>query len=228
LKSGHRDSAGREDGRADTPGWHAVIAPGQHDFWGDDDPRIKEMQSESYPFLVSALYEAAREQVLAALTPIQVETGIVEKARTTAELDQPLLRQTYRRIAAQFRFACHRGPQLHLPFEDISHDDRLRATWEEYFLREVQALTRDPEISRAIVSVVSPEEPAAARAAEAHLVDLLDHRYGRFSLDRRLELLGDEADPAELEAWPRAEGPDWDDVLRPLPEPGDDDNKLAY
>jgi hypothetical protein len=212
----------------DTPGWHAVIAPDRQDFWGDDDPRIKGMQSESYPFLISALYEAAREQVIAALTPIQVETAIVTKARTTAELDQPLLRRAYRRIAAQFRFACHRGPQLHLSFEDISHDDRLRSAWEEYFLREAQALTRDPDIAGAIVSAVSPEEPASALAAEAHLVDLLDQRYGRFSLERRLELLGDASDPAELEAWPRAEGPEWDDILKPQPKPGKGDGELSY
>jgi hypothetical protein len=180
------------------------------------------MQSESYPFLISALYDAIREHVLAASAPARDGADIVRKARTTAELDQPLPRRAYRRIAAQFRFACHRGPQLQLPFEDISHDDRPRSAWEDYFLREAQALTRDPDIARAIVSVVSPEEPASARAAEVHLVDLLDLRYGRFTLDRRLKLLGEASNPADLEAWPRAEGPEWDDILKP-PRPGEGD-----
>lgn len=36
----------------------------RREFFGDDDRQLKEIQAESYPFLVGALYDSARRRLL--------------------------------------------------------------------------------------------------------------------------------------------------------------------
>lgn len=117
------------------------------------------------------------------------------------ELDRPALLRAYRKIAAYFRFAYHAGPQLPLPFEDEHYDIALRERWEDFFLQEARELAEDDALARTVLQAVAFGETAQARASEVRIMDRLDERYGRFSLERRMELLGMEPGADEIDGW---------------------------
>lgn len=187
----------------------AVIAPERREFPGDTDRGLKQIQSEHYLQLMAELYELARRRMLAAAALVGQETELVRHVRAARTLDRPLLRKAYRRVAAWFRYSRHAGPQLPLPFDDVPHEERLLAAWAEFFRREAGELTARNETARAILAAAGCPDMVRSKAAESHLVDLLDARYGRFTLERRLALLGRPTPEDEISGWRFAEEPDW-------------------
>lgn len=195
-----------------TPGLIAVPED-QSLFSGDSDRRVKAIQNATFPGLAAELYAAARDRMLAASRL----TGAVTEAvrRLSADPRSPVARlvPAYRKIAAFYRFAHHSGPQLPLPLEGENVDARLRTAWEEFFRREAGELVRDNPTARSLICAAVFAGSGAGRAHETRLLDLLDLRYGRLTLGRRIRLLGD--DPGdEAEAWRFAEDPDWPRLLR--------------
>jgi hypothetical protein len=98
---------------------------------------------------------------------------------------------------------------LPLPFDDVPHEERLRAAWVDFFRREAGELTALNDSARAILAAAGCPDLVRSRAAEAHFVDLLDTRYGQFTLERRLALLGHPTPEEEVSGWRFAEEPDW-------------------
>ena len=187
----------------------AVIAPERREFPGDSDRGLKQIQSEHYSQLMAELYELARRRMLAAAALVGHDTELVRQVRAARTLDRPLLRKAYRRVAAWFRYSRHAGPQLPLPFDDVPHEERLLAAWVEFFRREAVELTARNETARAILAAAGCPDLVRSKAAESHLVDLLDTRYGRFTLERRLALLGHATPEEEVSSWRFVEEPDW-------------------
>lgn len=182
-------------------------------FSGDSDRRLKAIQSATFPELAAELYSAARNRVLAAARFVGVETEMVcaVKARSVAP-GGPLLRP-YRKVAAFFRYACHAGPQLPLPLEGESYEAKLQAEWEAFFRRETAELLRTNPVMRSLLGAAVFDGLDRGRVSEDRLLDLLDARYGRLTLDRRLLLLGGQHDEESL-AWRFAEEADWLRLLR--------------
>lgn len=190
-----------------------AVPEDQRLFSGDSDRRVKSIQNATFPELAAELYESARDRMLAASR----FTGAVTEAvrRLSADPAAPVARlvPAYRRVAAFFRFAHHAGPQLPLPLDGEPGDTRLRTAWEEFFRREAGELVRDNPTARSLLYAVVFAGTGAGRVHETRLLDLLDLRYGRLTLSRRIGLLGDDTG-AEAEAWRFAEDPDWPRLLR--------------
>lgn len=187
----------------------AVVAPEAREFAGDSDRGLKQIQSDQYSQLMAELYELARRRMLAAAALVGHDTELVRQVRVARTLDRPLLRKAYRRVAAWFRYSCHVGPQLPLPFDDVPHEERLRSAWVGFFRREAGELTARNDTARAILAAAGCPDLVRSKAAESHFVDLLDTRYGRFTLERRLALLGHPSPEEEVSSWRFVEEPDW-------------------
>jgi hypothetical protein len=203
------------------PATSVVVAPAfafvcldESEFPGDSDRHLKWLQSDTYSELIAGLYARARSRLLAAATLADVETPLSLTIRSLPTLERPIAVKAYRRIAAWFRFACTAGPQLTLRIEPESGDSG-RAAWTGFFGREAAELSACNPAARAILNAAGAMDPLTAQAAESRLVDLLDARYGRLTLERRFGLLGRPADEAELAAWSFAEQPDWVALLTP-------------
>jgi predicted DCC family thiol-disulfide oxidoreductase YuxK len=186
---------------SDAFGWLSAVPLHRREFFGDDDRQLKELQAESYPFLVGALYDSARRRLLEMVASGRVDPELARATRERAELDRPALLSVYRRIAAHFRFACHAGPQLPLQFEDESYDIMIRERWEDFFRQEARELAEDDAVVRTVLQAVEFGDSAQARTCEVRIVDRLGERYGRFSLEHRMELLGMEPGADEIDGW---------------------------
>lgn len=214
------------------PGWTGTVPAGRSEFFGDDNRFLKSLQDDSFPFLVYELFAAARRRYLDACTLTGVETELAGLVREIGRFARPFLHRAYRRIAAFYRFAHAGAPQLPLPFEALPDETRQRLAWEDFFRREARTLVESDAVAVALLRSVALAGKPAGRAAEAHLVDLLSHRYGRFTLVRRRQLLGLEVEPEEMLGWQFIGAPDWDQLLDAIgrkdsPVPGRDPDRQA-
>ena len=195
------------------PMWCLVVPPGRAEFFSDDNRFLKNIQNNSYPFLVHELFDAARKRYFDACALVGVETELAKVVLPIARFSRPFLRRAYSQVAGFYRFAFVAGPQLPLPFERLSYDIRQRMAWEEFYRREVKRLAADNRFTIAILRAAGYWSSSRGKAAEANLVDMLDHRYGKFTLDRRSELLRLDIDPEEILNWQFVGREDWDVIL---------------
>lgn len=189
----------------------AVVPVHQAAFFTDSNRLAKEVQNESWANLAFALFDACRERYLAACALVGVEPELAGLVRGTGSLPRYRLARVYRKIASFYRFAFIGEPQGELPFDDRDHVGGLRAEWESFFRQEARRLAGIDHLARSVLRAVAFGESAEGRAAEAHAVDALAERYGRFHLVRRLELLRLAVHPDELDGWRVLDGSNWDD-----------------
>lgn len=202
------------------PAWQDAVPLWQAAFFTDSSRQAKEIQRATYPDLVFELFDIARQRYLDACSLVGVETELVGLIRKVRPLERPFLKRTYRKIAAFYRFAFVGDQQTELPFprraagtgRSGDATGSLEQGW-TYFLRnEARRLARINHIASSLLRAVAFGDSAEARAAEAHVVDMLGERYGRFHLQRRLQLLELSIHPEELDSWRFIEGPDWEQV----------------
>lgn len=222
------DSAGRTaaDGQSHEQVAGAVIPLWEPAFFGDSSRLVKEVQSETYPELARALFRAARDRYLDACALVSVDTMLARLVRVVRDEDiaAPVLARAYRKVAAFYRFALVGEPQLELGASNGHERPIARRAWEEFVTAEARRLAAVNEMTTALLRAVAYRNTATGRAAEAHLVDLLAERYGRFTLRRRMELLRLSLDAAELDNWRFVEDVDWDqEVLDPRVRPNPPD-----
>jgi hypothetical protein len=204
--------------------WRDVIQDWEPAFFGDSNRTVKEIQRQTYPELARELFDAARQRYLAACSLVGVDTRLAELARNVERYRLPLLARAYRMMAKFYRFAFVGDQQMLLPFEDQPAPDPLREAWERYFHDEAERLVKTDSIATGILRAVVYQPTPIGDAAEAHVVDLLSHRYGTFYLQRRLELLRLTVPLDELDGWRFAEDVDWDQIAldpRVRPDPPD-------
>jgi hypothetical protein len=213
LTNPDHDSLRAADRVPDGPMWRSAVPSGRTEFFGDDNRFLKDIQNDSYPFLVHELFDAARKRYFDACALVGVETELAKVVLPIARFSRPFLRRAYSRIAAFYRFAFVAGPQLPLPFDKLSYDIRQRMAWEEFYRREIKRLATDNHFTVAILLGAGYWNSSQGKAGEANLVDMLDHRYGRFTLERRSELLRLDIDPEEILDWQFVGSEDWDHIL---------------
>ncbi len=203
------------------PAWQDAVPIWQAAFFTDSSRLAKEIQRATYPGLVFELFDAARQRYLDACALVGVETELVGLLRKVQPLEQPFLKRAYRKIAAFYRFAFVGDRQTELPFSPPeantastpgNETEHLEQSWRSFLRNEARRLARIDHIATSLLRAVAFGDSAEARAAEAHVVDMLDERYGRFHLQRRLQLLELAIHPEELDSWRFIEGPDWDQV----------------
>lgn len=188
-----------------------VIPVHQAAFFTDSNRLMKEIQNRDWTGLTFLLFDACRERYLAACALVGVEPELAELVRNVKSFEGPRLARTYRKIAAFHRFAFVGEPQEELSFDDRDRLARLQDDWVKFFRLETGRLSRIDHLVRSVLRAVAFGASAEGRAAEAHIIDTLDERYGRFHLARRLELLKLSIHPEELESWRFLDGPDRDE-----------------
>lgn len=179
-------------------------------FFTDSNRLMKEIQDRTWADLSFELFAACRERYLAACALVGVEPELARLVRRTESLEPPRLGRVYRKLAAFYRFAFVGEQQAELPFDDRDHLALMEADWRKFFRLETQRLARIDHLARSILRAVAYGVSAEGRVAEAHAVDVLGDRYGRFHLARRLELLKLSIHSDELEGWRFLDGPDWE------------------
>lgn len=185
-----------------------IIPLQQAAFFTDSNRLMKELQNRTWAELAFLLFDTCRERYLAACALVGVEPELAELVRGIKSFEQPRLARTYRKIAAFYRFAFIGEQQEELPFDSRNRRVRPQAEWEKFFRLESNRLARIDHLVRSILRAVAYGSSAEGRAAEARVIDVLDERYGRFHLARRLELLKLSIHPEELESWRFLDGPD--------------------
>jgi len=201
-----------------------VVQDWEPAFFGDNNRAIKKTQRLTYAELAPELFNAARQRYLSACSLVGVDTRLAELSRQAERYRLPFLTRVYRMMAKFYRFAFVGDQQMLLPFEDQPAPDPLREAWERYFRDEAERLVETDSIATGILRAVVYQPTPIGDAAEAHVVDLLSHRYGRFHLQRRLELLSQTVSSDELDGWRFAEDVDWDQIAldpRVRPDPPD-------
>jgi hypothetical protein len=203
------------------PAWQDAVPIWQAAFFTDSSRLAKEIQRATYPGLAFELFDAARQRYLDACALVSVDTELTSLIRQVQPLERPFLKRAYRKIAAFYRFAFVGDRQTKLPFPSPAsgtasttgdETENLEQSWRNFLRNEARRLARIDHIAISLLRAVAFGDSAEARAAEAHVVDMLDERYGRFHLQRRLQLLELSIHPEELESWRFIEGPDWDQV----------------
>ena len=187
-----------------------IVPVHQAAFFTDSNRLTKETQDRTWSELAFELFAACRERYLAACALVGVEPELARLVRAITALEPPRLARTYRKIAAFYRFAFVGEPQTELPFDDRDHLALMETDWRKFFRLETQRLARIDHLARSVLRAVAFGVSAEGRVAEAHVVDVLNERYGRFHLARRMELLKLSIHPEELEGWRFLDGPDWD------------------
>ena len=222
MHDNHHSAPGRRPDVAPSRADDSVIPVHQAAFFTDSNRLVKEIQDGTWRELSFALFDACRERYLAACALVGADPEIAGLVRTVTSFERPRIVRAYRKIAAFYRFAFVGDPQVELPFDDRDQVARLRADWEKFFRLEARRLAGIDHLARSVLRAVAFGVTAEARAAEAHVVDVLSERYGPFHLARRLELLKLSIHPDELEGWRFIEGADWgqpelDPRVRPDP-----------
>lgn len=192
--------------------WREVIQDWEPAFFGDNNRAVKNIQRETCAELSYELFVAARQRYLLACTLVGVDTRLAELARQVERHRRPFLGRVYRMIAKFYRFALVGEQQVDLPFGEGTSFDSQREAWQRYFRHEVKRLVETDEFTTGVIRSVVHQLTPIGDAAEAHVVDLLSHRYGRFHLQRRLELLRLNVSLDELDGWRFVEDVDWDQI----------------
>ncbi len=201
-----------------------VIQDWEPAFFGDNNRAVKKIQRQTYPELARELFDAARQRYLSACSLVGVDTRLAELSRNVERYRLPFLTRVYRMMAKFYRFAFVGDQQMALQFEDLPPLDSQREAWERYYRREAKRLVEKDSIATGILRAVVYQLTPIGDAAEAHVVDLLSHRYGKFHLQHRLELLKLSVSVDELDGWRFAEEVDWDQIAldpRVRPDPPD-------
>ena len=217
----HSPDSKTEEYLLTNPAWQDAVPIWQAAFFTDSSRLAKEIQRATYPGLAFELFDAARQRYLDACAFVGVETELTGLLRKIQPLEQPFLKRAYRKIAAFYRFAFVGDRQTELQFPlpasgtaspTGTETENLKQSWRNFLRNEARRLARIDHIATSLLRAVAFGDSAEARAAEAHVVDMLDERYGRFYLQRRLQLLELSIHPEELDSWRFIEGPDWDQV----------------
>ncbi|UCG42451.1 MAG: hypothetical protein JSU73_11355 [candidate division WOR-3 bacterium] len=204
--------------------WCEIVQDWEPAFFGDNNRAVKKIQRQTYPELAHELFNAARQRYLSACGLVGVDTRLAELSRKAERYRLPFLTRAYRMMAKFYRYAFAGDQQMVLPFEDRPAQDSMRGAWERYFRDEAERLVETDSIATGILRAVVYHPTPIGDAAEAHVVDLLSHRYGKFHLQRRLELLRQTFSSDELDGWRFAEDVDWDQIAldpRVRPNPPD-------
>jgi hypothetical protein len=146
------------------------------EFPGDTNQTLKDVQFRLYGEMLVRLYNRPRDRYLDACRLVQIDTDLATRLRSMDGFDHRTLQDVHDLIAAWFRYSQDdRG--LRLGETEETFRDRLATEWRTFFEEEVERLTTDDEIARAVLTAAAFGNTDRGYAAEAQLREFLKERY---------------------------------------------------
>lgn len=150
-------------------------------FTGDNFELLKNVQVNCFFGLVSKLYVEAKSRYISAINLIGVETDLYINIKNKDKFDYRVLKRVYDKIAAYYRFKHPTNGQLSIKskMEDLSFESELEIEWRSFYTNEVEDITNNDLITKAILTAVGYENTEEGFEAEETILKFLDHKYPR-------------------------------------------------
>ncbi len=148
-----------------------------HDFAGDNNETLKQVQFRLYWDMLPILLLRARDRYLDACRLVEAETELASRAKAMDGFDHRTLQAAHDLTAAWYRFLHDDGGQLRLGETPEDYEKRLATEWREFFEMEAANLVRIDEFTRDILRAAVFANTQTGHAAEASVCERLKERY---------------------------------------------------
>jgi hypothetical protein len=136
-------------------------------FRGDIHDRVKWLQHDVYPYKLSVLFNIARQKYLHAEQMLNTKTELGSLIPKITSFDHRTLQDAHDIIAGYFRFKFREELDPKIQFEGEPDDDtRILNLWNDFFNKEVDALTNSGEFSRAVLKSAAYNNKQGLQAEE--------------------------------------------------------------
>jgi hypothetical protein len=166
-------------------------------FLGDTDESLKSTQELIRFDLIRHLALRAKERYLEAADFLGVEDAMAIRLREAQYFNVCPLEWAYDDIAAAYRFQHANQSQMKLGHSPEEHLEQLKSDWETFFNNEVEKLTEDGQLTRAILESCWFHGTKRGEQAESRLYQLLPSRY--YGLEKRAKRLDQECEDRLLQ-----------------------------